>query len=73
MRNCDGDGPHSGEEVRVLPLAIGYSRVCPPCLERANAQRRVWNARPGCEDDTPYDTPAWEALRVWDEGDEVTT
>jgi len=63
---CGGSGPHSGNEVRVLPHTKtplhGNDILCRSCFNREIAYRRERNLR--LADFAKYDTPAWEDLRV---------
>lgn len=39
--NCDGSGPHRGDEVRVYPLGGGANLIlCRACWNRENAYNR---------------------------------
>lgn len=65
--NCDGSGPHSGPEVRVLPLGKnphhGNLILCRNCHARELEWRKERN--PELAEDCRYDLPAWESLEVY--------
>lgn len=66
--NCDGSGPHSGDEVRVLPAGTGNAILCRSCYEDEMAFRRERNspnARPPLAPGDRYELPAWESLKVY--------
>lgn len=67
--NCDGSGPHSGEEVRVLPTGGSSNAIlCFSCYRREMVYRRQRNsalATPQLSEDAKFKLPAWESLKVY--------
>ena len=62
--NCEGIGPHTLGEVRVLPADDGEVVIlCRQCVSCVNAWKALKNERltPDCK----YDLPAWEDLEVY--------
>lgn len=60
--NCDGSGPHTSGEVRVMPLAGGGNLiVCLACYLRELHWRRGRNEKVA----SPYDLPTWKELEVY--------
>ena len=61
--NCCGSGPHSGPEVRVLPLSKGSNLIlCKLCYSKEMRYRRERIA-----EDVPFDLPKWDDLKVYPE------
>lgn len=54
--NCDGFGPHTSGEVRVLPYAGGGNMIlCKSCYENEKRERQRQSA----------DCPDWNSLKVY--------
>jgi hypothetical protein len=68
---CNGSGPHSGNEVRVLPHnntpLHGNDILCRACFNREIAYRRERNQSRlhPLADDAKFDLPNWEDLEVY--------
>ena len=61
--NCDGSGPHTGPEVRVLPTGkMSNGIFCRACFSREIAWRIERNKTLG--DFAKFDLPTWESLKV---------
>ena len=61
---CDGAGPCSKGEVRVLPYAeAGNLIVCKSCFNREMIFRRQRNFELG--KDCQYDVPKWADLEIY--------
>jgi len=67
--NCDGSGPHSGEQVRVLPTGGDSNAIlCFSCYRREmnfRAYRNSKAAKPQLSDDAKFKLPPWESLKVY--------
>ncbi len=62
--NCNGSGPHSTSEVRLLPLpGDGNLILCRACAAHENNWRRGRNRELAV--DARYPTPAWSDLAVY--------
>lgn len=62
--NCDGSGPHSGTEVRILPTSPGSNVI----LCRADFVREIsWRKERNRDlsDDAKFDLPSWESLEIY--------
>lgn len=69
QNNCDGSGPHSCGEVRVLPTTPGSNAIlCKADYIREIVWRRFRNGQ--LAPDARYDLPEWESLRVYGADDE---
>lgn len=63
---CDGSGPCSSGEVRVLPYTVdGNIILCRSCFEREIAWRIERNR--DLSADCKFKLPPWESLRVYGE------
>lgn len=65
--NCDGSGPHSGPEVRILRIGAtadqGNMILCRNCFNREIAFREDRNRDLG--KDCQFELPAWDSLEVY--------
>lgn len=65
--NCDGSGPHTAGEVRLLPMGrdahSGNLILCRSCHAREIAWRRERNLSLG--DFARFDLPEWDSLQVY--------
>ena len=65
--HCDGSGPHSGMEIRVLPISAcpdhGNLLLCHACflLELAYRRERNEELDPDCQ----YSLPRWEECKIY--------
>ena len=66
--NCDGSGPHTNGQVRVLRTSkepFGSNlHLCHACFNREIAWRRQRNQELGQE--SHFDLPVWTSLKVYD-------
>jgi hypothetical protein len=61
--NCDGSGPHTSGEVRLLPTGGGGNAIlCRSCFEHEILYRRYRNESNGAE----FDLPTWASLKVYE-------
>lgn len=64
--NCDGNGPHSVGEVRVLATSeMSNAILCRQCFEKEIAWRKSRNTsrlNPVCE---KFELPTWDSLEVY--------
>jgi hypothetical protein len=66
--NCNGDGPHRGSQVRLLPTGGGGNAIlCRACFRREMAYRYDRNR----EVKGSFDIPVWDSLKVYGDADEV--
>lgn len=64
--NCDGGGPCTEGEVRILPTGGDSNAIlCASCHAREMTWRRSRNRE--LDDDVRFDVPPWLALRVYAE------
>lgn len=71
--NCNGSGPHSGEEVRVLPTGGDSNAIlCFSCYRREMNFRQERNSEqagrfgwPVLSESAKFKLPAWESLKVY--------
>ena len=62
--DCNGSGPHTPGEVRVMPYGGGGNDIlCRACWQRALAYRRDRNRELG--DFAQFKLPAWETAKVY--------
>lgn len=62
--NCDGSGPHTAGEVRVLPTSPGSNAIlCRSDYDREIAWRKERNKSLG--EFAKFDLPAWDSLKVY--------
>jgi len=64
--NCDGSGPHTAGEVRVLPTGGDSNAIlCRSCFDREIAYRRERNRE--LSKDCAFKLPTWDSLKVYGE------
>jgi hypothetical protein len=57
--HCDGSGPHTGGEVRVLPYGGGGNLIlCYSCYRKEIRYRMSFVAR-------EFDLPGWKDLEIY--------
>jgi hypothetical protein len=62
--NCDGSGPHTQGEVRILPTGPHSNAIlCSQCYIRELAWRRERNK--DLAPDVRFDLPTWDSLKVY--------
>jgi hypothetical protein len=72
---CQGAGPHGGDEVRVLPAGGDSNAIlCRSCFGREMMFRLDRNRENFAKATTrhsvpPFDIPTWESLKVYDAGE----
>lgn len=65
--NCDGGGPHTAGEVRVLPTGEQSNGIlCRSCFDREIAWRKERNKE--LSRDAAFDLPLWDDLKVYGQG-----
>lgn len=66
--NCDGEGPHAGRQVRLLPTGSdGNAILCRACYAREMNFRRERNQE--LDKSCQFDIPHWSSLKIY--GEEV--
>jgi hypothetical protein len=62
--SCDGNGPHGGKDIRVLPIG-GDSNllVCHYCFVREIDYRIERNR--GLSNECKFDLPSWKNLKIY--------
>lgn len=62
--NCDGSGPHTTQQVRVLPTGGDSNGIlCRGCFNREISFRKERNRE--LSKDCQFKLPTWESLRVY--------
>ncbi len=64
QNNCDGSGPHTSGQVRVLPTGgQGNAILCWSCFQQEMAWRIERNQE--LAGDCKFDLPGWDSLEIY--------